>query len=355
MAKKKYYNWDRTLSYSQPRTYAVFGAKNIGKTFGIRLKSIERFLATGLRMVEIDRSKTALPALSSGYFGKLQEKGFFTEYEFKTNTDEMLVKAPDDTDFRVMGYFIALTAEQDVKKRTFANIGNFIFDECIIERANQRYHNYLPDEVATLGRIVDSVAREDELDPNTWNSKLFLLGNSCDLHAPYLEWLGIANIPERYGYYWCRNRTALFHFPEPVNVREKVRNTLAGQILAGNASVETAYENKFDTKGELTFVSPKTKSAKWWGGIVYGNAAFGLWIDYGTGIVYVNRQVPRNSGNIMYLTGSDGRIDYIAVSGSNTAMRIIKQMYYDSLIRYDSLATKGAFAYVLAFLGVRAL
>lgn len=354
MAKKEFYDWNRTLSHKGARTFAVFGAKNIGKTFGLRVKSIERYLRTGLRMCEIDRTKAALPSLARGYFDKIQIEGFFQEYEFETNSEEMRIKRPGNDEFETLGYFVALSDLQGVKKRNFLARGNIIFDEAVIDDKNKRYHTYMQDEISILGNIIDTVTRENELDESTQTAQLFLLGNSCDLHTPYLEWLGIKDIPEKYGYQWCRGRTALFHYPEPMNAKEKMRYTLAGQILRGNEESAMAFENKFNTRNELTFVKEKPSNAYLYCGIVHDKTSFGLWLDSANGIMYVTRKLPNASGKpVFYMTDKDGHIDYDAVRRNSTICMMLKSLYYDSLLRYDSLATKGLFLYVLKFLGVR--
>lgn len=352
--KKEFYDWDATLSHSEARTFAVFGAKNIGKTFGLRVKSVERYLRTGLRMCEVDRTKSGIAKLSRGYFDKLQAEGFFADYEFDTTTEEMRIRKNGEDDWEVMGYFVALTDLQAVKKRTILARGNIIFDEAVIDERNRRYHNYLPDEIGILANVIDSITRENELDPATQTSRLFLLGNSCDLRTPYLEWLGITSIPEKFGYQWCRNKTALFHYPAPTNVEEKLRNTLSGQLMAGTAEAKMAFENSFGGDNEKPYIKKKTKRATFFGGVVYQGSRFGIWADSYNGYMFVNRKIPDNTERpIMYLTDRDGRIDYKAIARSDTFCKMLKAMYYDGLFRYDTIATKGSFTYLLSFIGIQ--
>lgn len=354
MGKKKFYDWDKTLSHTEARTFAVFGAKNIGKTFGLRVKSIEKYLKTGLRMCEIDRTKSALPALSHGYFDKIQKEGFFVDHEFDTSTEEMRVKRPNCKEWETIGYFVALTDLQNIKKRNCLARGNLIFDEAVIEESNRRYHNYLPKEIDTLAKVVDTITRENELDPSTQTARLFLLGNSCDLHTPYLEWLGIKNVPEKYGYTWCRNKTALFHYPEPTNYHEKMKNTLAGQMLSGSDEAEMAFANKFASKKEMRFVEKKTQQAKLYCGIEFHKQTFALWIDSKNGKMFVTRNMPTGTGKpTFFFVDSDGNIDYKSIAKSHTICEIIKGLYNENLIRYDTLQTKGMFAGILNLLGIR--
>lgn len=351
MSEKQFYDWDRTLTYSQARTYAVFGAKNIGKTFGLRLKSIQRYLDTGLRMAEIDRAKAALPDISKGYFMKIQEAGFFPDCEFKTTPSEMYVKRPGSDEWETMGYFVALTDLQGVKKRNCLARGNIIFDEAVIDSRNKRYHNYLKNEIELLANVVDTITREDETDPSTQTAKLFLLGNSCDLHTPYLEWLGIDRVPDRYGYQWCRGHTAVLHFPDPTNVELKKKNTLSGQMLKGTDEGEMVFENRFKDNGERQYLGKKTSSAKFWAGIQFDGERFGIWFSTTSGLAFVNRKIP-SDGTVVCLCMDDGRIDYKIVNRCGDMMNIVKSLYQENSLRYDTITTKGKFARLLKFLGV---
>ena len=83
----KYYDWDKTMSYqtgTNGEICLVSGAKDIGKTFGLRLKCIERFIKHGEKFCEICRTAEEMKAVMRGYFDKLQNDRFFLDYVFKT-------------------------------------------------------------------------------------------------------------------------------------------------------------------------------------------------------------------------------------------------------------------------------
>ena len=123
----EFYDWEKTLSYqtgNHGEHCFVLGAKNIGKTFGLRKKCIERFIKAGELFVEISRTKTTRDEISRGYFDKLQASGFFTDYIFKVEKQCGYIARKPVTDddkpvWKLICYFVALTNFQNEKQRTY--------------------------------------------------------------------------------------------------------------------------------------------------------------------------------------------------------------------------------------------
>ena len=157
----------------------VLGAKDIGKTFGLRLKCLERFFKYGELFVEICRTNEEMKAVMNGYFDKLQNDGFFADYIFKCEKGcgYAALKPVDDEKpiWRLCCYFVALTNFQREKKRTYVKPKRFIFDEAVID-TKDRYHRYLPDEFLILANLLDSVSRQQPGDD--YRYYLYILGNS---------------------------------------------------------------------------------------------------------------------------------------------------------------------------------
>lgn len=351
----KYYEWKKTFS-RQTGTNGEFciivGARGIGKTFGLRLQCVNDYLKDGNRFCEVVRNASELPFVMQGYFDKLQLKGFFSEYEFKTEKQCAYIrKKPNDDEnpdeWELIGYFVSLTQFQRDKKRTFANVKRIIFDEAILDRKD-KHHRYLANEFPIFANVVNTVLRE-ELDEPT-NGKCYLLGNACDLTSPYIYNLGIRKAP-KYGYSFHNDKHTLLHYVEPINAREREANTLVGRMLAGSDEAAMIFDNKFaDAHDE--FIADKPSNAKFMYGIKFKKAIFGIWFDWSDGIFYVNEKVPANNGNVLTLTKRDATINYTAVRKSNTQLKLLIDCFYMGAVRYSSPATRESFLEVLTFLGV---
>lgn len=330
----------------------MVGARGIGKTFGLRVQCIKDYLKDGSRFAEVSRNAAEVPFIMNGYFDKIQAKGFFPEYEFKTEKQAAYIRRlsfdeDNDNEWECIGYFVALTQFQRDKKRTFANVKRIIFDEAILDRKD-KHHKYLSNEFSIFANVVSTILREEPDVPT--QGKVYLLANACDLCAPYLFNLGIKRAPE-YGYSYHNNKHTLLHYVEATDAKEREVNTLVGRMLAGSEEAKVMFDNAFlDAHDE--FIEDKTSNAKFLYGIRYQGMSFGIWLDYSEGIFYVNEKIPNNERSVYTLTKSDATIDYQAARKTNAQLQVLVDCFYMGAVRYSSPAVREAFLNVLSFFGV---
>lgn len=348
---QRYYDWQKTFSYQTGTTgeiCLVAGAKDIGKTFGLRLQCIKDFQKHGYRFAEICRTNEEMKAVSQGYFDKIQDAGFFTDLQFKVEKmTGFVAKIGKNPDWKPIMYFAALTNFQREKKRTYANIYRYIFDEMAIDRKD-RYHRYLPNEFLILANLLDSMSRQQ---PNGALYRVYGLMNACDLTCPYFRHFGVNDIPD-YGYRYYNDKHTLLHYVEPWDAQERQIGTLVGRMLKGHRESEMIFENRFaDTSnGEI---APKTYNARYAFAIIYDAATFAIWIDYKAGIFYVTSYLPPKSRNVYTLTKNDSSINYTMVRKADGLMKILIQAFYAGGLRYESIAQREKFLSVLGFLGIQ--
>lgn len=352
----RYYDWVRTMSYqtgTNGEICLVSGAKDIGKTFGLRLKCIERYLKAGEKFCEICRTNEELKAVSAGYFDKLQNDGFFSDYLFKIEKGcGYIAKRPiDDKDkpeYDLICYFVALTNFQREKKRTYVKPKRFIFDEAIID-TKDRYHRYLHDEFLILANLLDSISRQQPNDD--YQYYVYLLGNSVDMTCPYFQALGIRSVP-KFGYHYYKNKTVLFHYVEPWDAHDRRAFTLVGRMLEGHEESKVIFDNEFSdtTNGE---VMRKTPNAQYKYAFVWKKQRFAIWVDRKRGLWFVTSKLPKNAGNVFTLTKSDSSVNYQVVRKSEPLARLLMDIFYIGGLRYESPAIREAFFEVLSFLGIK--
>ena len=350
---RKHYYWPDTFSRqtgTNGEICIIAGAKNIGKTFGLRLQCVEDYLTRKTTFCEICRTKVEAKAVQAGYFDKIQNDGFYTDYEFKTEKNSGFINmgTHDEPDWKLICYFVALSNFQQEKKRTFVKPYRFIFDEAIIDRKD-RFHRYLNSEYLILANLLDTISRQQPDDDYSY--RLYILGNAVDLTSPYFEFLGIDSIP-KFGYSWYRDKTVLLHYVEPWNAQDRKANTLVGRMLAGTDEARIIFDNEFEdtSAGE---VCAKTPNAKYAYTLVFDKMQFAIWIDYKDGIYYVNSKVPDNAPNVFSLTKRDGSIDRKAVRRSDAFLKLLNEIFYIGGLRYESPALREAFHEVLGFLGIK--
>ena len=350
----KYYDWDKTMSYqtgTNGEICLVLGAKDIGKTFGLRLKCVNRFISKNEMFCEICRTNEEMKAVIPGYFDKLQSAGFFNDRVFKIEgkIGYTALKPIDDEkpEWKPICYFVALTNFQREKKRTYLPVRRFIFDEAVID-VKDRYHRYLSDEFLILANILDSITRQQ---PNGYQYNLYLLGNAVDLTCPYLRFNGIDAIPD-FGYRFYKNKTVLLHYVEPWDADDRKAYTLVGRMLSGNDESKIIFDNVFSdtSNGEIL---RKSSNAKYRFAFKWGKQAFAIWIDRKHGLWFVNGKVPKDAKNVYTLTKRDSSVNYQAIDKAAPLMKLLTKIYYIGGLRYDSPSTREAFFEILGFLGIR--
>lgn len=359
-SKRRYYDWQATLSRQtgkQGEICIVIGAKDIGKTFGIRKQSVSDYLKRGDRFCEICRTKEEMKVVRSGYFDKLQNSGFFLDYLFKVSGQTgYIAKEPEKDDegryvekpqWETICYFVALTAFQTEKKRTYANVKRFIFDEAIIDRKD-RYHRYQPNEFLIFANLLDSISRQQ---PDGEQYRVYILGNACDLTCPYMRYLGINKIPQ-FGYSFWKNKSVLLHYVEPWDKEDMQAQTLVGRMLNGTRESEMVFGNVFnvDDTGD---VCPKSTNAKYAYAIKYGDNVYSIWMDYGQALCWVTDKIPKGAGNVYTITKKDTTIDYQAIERTSPYLQVLNKFFYAGTLRYTSPAIREMFLSILDFLGIK--
>lgn len=342
-----FYDWHSTFSRqtgSQGEFCFVIGGKGIGKTFGLRLQCVRDYLKKRVRFVELCRTKEEMKSVQAGYFDKLQQEGFFTNCEFKCEKNQGFISTGQD--WECICYFVALTDFQKSKKRTFANVRRVIFDEAVID-SRDRYHRYLSNEFYILTNILDTIFREQPNDDPVY--RVYLLGNACDMSCPYFEKLGIRELPE-FGYHFYNGKHTLLHYVPPMDAKLRKEKTLVGRLLANDSEADMVFENKFDT-GSKSDICAKPATARFAFALRYKRRQWGIWLDYSSGIMYVNAQVPKDA-HVYSLTKKDGTVDYRAIRKTSGVVKGLVDLHYSGAIRYETAFIRESFFEILSFLGV---
>lgn len=351
----RYYDWEKTFSYqtgTNGEICLVLGAKDIGKTFGLRLACVKRFIKYGKLFCEICRTNEELKAVAPGYFDKLQSAGFFLDYVFKVQKGCGYIARKPIADekpiWSLCCYFVALTNFQREKKRTYVSPERFIFDEAIIDTMD-RHHRYLKDEFLILANLLDSISRQQPGSESKYY--LYLIGNAVDLTAPYFRNLGINKIPE-FGYHFYKNKTVLLHYVEPWDANDRKAYTLVGRMLQGDSESSTIFDNVFrDTTGGE--IADKTPNARYSFALKWGKVTFAIWIDNKAALWFVCSKLPDDAKNIYTLAKRDSSINYQTISKTEGFLRVLPEIYRIGALRYESPAIREAFFEILSFIGIK--
>lgn len=345
-----YYDWDRTISYDADVTMVV-GARDLGKTYGLRIRCIRDWINNHNTFVVIIRVKQHMSIVSREYFSKVGRE--FPEWDFKTEGYYgYIARHGEDSKKRtwhLLCYFLPLSMAQSAKQGTFMDVRRIVFDEFIIDRKD-RYKRYLPTEVTDVINLLDTTSRERPGESSV-RPHLYLLGNALDVTNPYFRYFGVPTNIE-FGYRWFFDKMVLLHYVDSHEFnRAKREQTVAGRLLSRTDVGAANTDNRF-VVGNDEFVERKTRRARFRFAIEFNGHTFGLWIDARRGCWYVSRKVSRGQGPTYYLTTADMQVNAIALRSSDPQLCLLRDGYYAGFLRYEDRVLKAEFVDMLQRIGV---
>lgn len=345
--QSKYYNWDRIFSYNAYLNLIVT-ARGKGKTYGLRKQFIRDYKKDRSRFVEVCRYDSQMPLVMNGYFDKLIANGDAGSYIFKYERECVYIAEEplegEKAEWELMGYFVALSKEQQAKRRTFANVKRMVFDEFILEPGTRP--GYLSHEYRKLVNLIDTVAREQPGEDT--QLRVYMLSNACDLINPYFTEFGITSAP-KYGYTWLQRGDVLLHYDDDPVYTSGKRETLAGRLSRGNLEdmITNVISNAHDG-----FIAEKPRSAKHSFTFLYEGEEYSVWRDWNSGTAYVNGKTP--SDGIRYaLSMPDMRPNVTLMRRTSGYMRTLSDMVYNGCVYWDTPARREGFTSLAKMMGVR--
>lgn len=352
--ENKYYDWEKTITYNADVTI-VIGARDIGKTYGLRKKLFNRWKKTGEQICEVVRYVDEIADVGDGYFSKMEQVGDFDGYIEKYQKSCVYVaEKPEEGEkpvWKPCVYLVALTQMQRKKKKTFPNVRWIVFDEALLDRLD-RFHNYLPNEFVLLANVVNTCTREDPHDQTRKVPHVFLLGNACDFVNPYFMRYGISKLPP-FGKSWHDRKTCLLDYVDPKEGGElRANETVAGRMLRGTDGAGVALENKFDNAQDERITKKPTSAQHLWG-FRYRGRVYGVWVDWDEGYYHVTKNSPEDGSPLLSLTRRDGTANVMQAKRSNKLLQSLVDAHYDGLVKFDSAPTMEGCLDALSLFGVR--
>ena len=351
-----YIDFDDILSYSQADIYYINGARGTGKTFRARRKALERYdkaqaIEPGAgRFCAITRYSKNKDTIERGYFQKLQQEGYATEYEFYWKSHACYRKHKETQEVEQIGYCVALTDQGITKEETYAQMkhGTIIFDEVALDRRDT-YHRYLKDEYNFYFlSVLNSVLREKNGEPS--QVKIFMLSNAVDMTCPYYDAFGLTyEMLDKHGIYWALDKSVLFVNAANEASEDTIKNTIVGRLAAKSEARKMMFENKYEGT-TLDFIEQKPITASYIAAIYFAGDTFALW--YGGDYTYINNKAPNGQGTTYTLTLEDNTINYQAVKKADPVINSVVQLHYSGRLRFSNALVQAKFNSFLRFVGV---
>ena len=332
----EYYDW-QTIFSKDKYINIIVGARGIGKTFGLRLQTVNDFIKRGQFCMEIVRFKDEIPDLVRNYHSRLAN--FFPDWEFMAQTSGLYIRRrpePGKKEAKWTQYgFIAAISQAHKKKRSTIPEGvhRIIFDEFTLDIRNT-YARYLKNEVDFISSIVSTSSRERSDDKGGARPYLYLLGNATDRFNPYFEKYKLD--ADKLGL--TIKNGVLFH---NVPVDEDIyRGTLAHMIAGESRETAIAAGN---AHAELPGAVPLL-AVKW------DDRIFTL---YRTPMDWYVQGKPPPQGSGVRTVGtrlSDGAVNIPAGKWLRKKLRPLSEMYGLGMCLFDSPETYRSYIYLMEWL-----
>lgn len=275
--KNIYYNYNRVMSYNAFLNF-IIGERGVGKSYGIKAWALEHYLKTGKKFIYLRRFDTELKKLykDDKFFKDIKLNERFSKYNLTCRNGIFYI------DGKVCGYGIPLTKSSTYKSDPFPDVDLIIFDEFLIN--NKTYH-YLDNEPVELLEFIETVTRLRDI-------KVFMLGNNTTIANPYFNYFGIS-VPYKSDIKTYKNGLILINYIENEKYREVKKKTRFGKLIEGTRYGDYAIDNK-SLLDNAIFIEKKTPASKYFCTIIINGNTYGVWNDYYTFNMYINKMIDNN-------------------------------------------------------------
>lgn len=324
-----YYNFDALYSHNGVYNFCI-GGRGLGKTYGAKVKAISAAIRKGDQFIYLRRYKSELKA-KDGFFADLV--GEFPEHQFRLNgsTAEMApIGEGDKPQWKLIGYFVALSTTQSLKGMSYHDVKLIIFDEFIIEKGAL---HYLPNEAEIFTNFFSTVDRYKD------KTRVLFLANSVSITNPYFIEFGIE--PKAHEE-WIKSHQGFIvcHFPESKDFKAGVYKTRFGKFIQGTSYADYAVGNGFKDNSD-NLLGFKTSDAEYMYTLETKHGTFSLWKDYETRQWYAQEKLPKNQVQFTLLAGNVSDQKQLLMS-NDRILQILRNNYSKGKVSFDKPKTRNS-------------
>lgn len=283
MKQDLFYNPNKMLSYNRILNF-VIGGRGIGKTFGMKMFCIKRFIKTGEQMIYLRRHKDDLKHFST-FFNDVRE--YFPDNKLEVKNKQLFI------DDKLFGWGIPLSTFQRMKSSSFPEVATILYDEFIKEKDSS---HYLPNEPEALLNIMDTVFRNRDN-----NVRCVCMGNSITIVNPFFLYFNLLpDTQKRYNAY----RDILVEIPDSVDFAEERKKTKFGQLIENTEYGGMSLNNEFVNDSNV-FIGKRTKESRFQFAIVYKGMTMGVWADTRQLLLFLSTDFDPSTKHMYALTKDD--------------------------------------------------
>lgn len=319
--------WDITIPLSYQRNFNfINGERSIGKTYTTLKYFIKRFIAYKEEYIYITRTQMEKQSkILQSAFAKVTANEY-SEYDFMYTNETMKMEG------EVVGYCLALTEADKIKKRSFPNVKWMVFDEYMIdEKAGGHYINGWnePDSLLSIYHTAD---REQD------RIRCFLLGNNITFFNPY-HLHPAFNIPQvSKGSIWT-SENVLFQWAESdAEMQENKANSKFLRMIQDTEYGGYAVNGEY-VQDDYSLIQKRPSNSRYTMTIKNNGSLLGVWSEKNTGRIFISKAVDPCCSIKVGLTMRDINGDYILYNISYP-FKWLSDLFRRGLVSFESMELK---------------
>lgn len=319
--KGLYYDINKLLSFYRILNFLI-GARNIGKSFGIKCFCIRRFIKNDEQFVYVRRYKGELRKVTQ-FFDDIIAENIFPDHKFMVKGRTLYI------DGKVAGFAIPLSTWQSEKSNAYPKVCTIFFDEFIREKDKS---GYLPNEVESLLNLMDTVFRTRE------NVRCICASNAVTVVNPYFIYFNLCpDTNKRFNAY----ENIVIEIPDSKEFSTERRKTRIGKLIDGTEYGEMSLDNVFTNDSE-TFIERRSKESKFSFSVVYKGMTIGLWVDVDRGLMYMSNDHDPKYKDTIALTAEDHSENYLLFNNWRNHYHLGKMVkaFKSGYLRFDNIVLR---------------
>lgn len=321
-----YWDINKILPY-QRNFNLINGERSIGKTYTTQKWVVNRCLEKHQQFIYLVRTQQEK---KDGVLERAFEKVMDKEFPGVKSTytiEEMSI------DGELVGFCIALSESQKIKKRSFPNVYYMIFDEYMIEDGSRSAYVSGWKEPDLLLSIYHTVDREED------RVKVFMLGNNTSFYNPYHLHPAFNVQPIKQGQIWT-SENVLYQWAEgSPELKNRRATTKFGKMIQNTRYGDYASSGKF-IEDNSDFIAVHDGHATYQFTIVCGGIQYGVFLDQNKGLVYISDKVDPSCPFIYALTLDDHSENVLLTKGKPGALEWFSKCIKIGVIRYENMYIK---------------
>ena len=330
-----FYSFRRVLSYNGVYVF-VIGGRGLGKTFGAKENAVKDAIYKGKQFIYLRRYAKELSKARATFMADLRAKGKFPNHDFRITGYTLefahISTAKDKKrEWKVAGYFQALSTTQGEKSTAFPYVYTIIFDEFIIEKGMIRY---IPDEATALTNFYNTVDRYED------RVKVLFLANSVSIDNPYFIEYGIEPKAED-EFIQLMDGFIVCHFPDSQEFKDEVFKTRFGKFIAETEYADYAVGNGFKDNHD-NLLQIKGSDANYAFTLETNKGIFSIWKDYTMRTWYIQERRPK-SEIVFTLLPEKMKTGKTLLFKNDTLIQQLRTSFRQGKVNFDKPKSRNAF------------